>query len=157
MIELFTNSPEETDALASAISGFLARGDFIALKGELGAGKTRFAQGVAAGLGVSTGPVTSPTYTLMNIHSGRVPLYHFDLYRISSEDEIIDLGFAEYFNGNGVCLVEWPEKLSAELPADRLEIAFSVIDDSVRKIELTPFGSRFRDLLNKMNIPNKKG
>lgn len=152
-MELFTYSPEETDALAAKIADLVEPGDFIALKGDLGAGKTRFAQGVAAGIGVSKGsPVTSPTYTLMNIHAGRIPLYHFDLYRLSCEAEVVDLGFAEYFNGNGVCLVEWPEKLSAELPGERLEICFSYIDDSVRKIELIPFGARFTDLLKRMIV-----
>ncbi len=157
MKEFISSAPAETDALASAIALYLAPGDFISLKGELGAGKTRFAQGVAAALGVpSASPVTSPTYTLMNIHSGRIPLYHFDLYRLSSEEEVIDLGFAEYFSSNGVCLVEWPERLSAELPPDRLEVVFSYMDDSVRRIELIPFGSRFMDLLNRIIIPVKK-
>ena len=157
VIELCTHSPEETDALAEAIATLLAPGDFISLRGELGAGKTRFAQSVAAALGVASGtPVTSPTYTLMNIHVGRLTLYHFDLYRLSSEAEIVELGFTDYFDGNGVCLVEWPEKLSVELPAERLEICFSYIDDSVREIKLIPFGARFKDLLNRMIIPKKK-
>lgn len=153
MIEIVTHSTEETDALAARVASLLAPGDFISLKGDLGAGKTRFAQGVAKALGVAPGiPVTSPTYTLMNIHEARIPLYHFDLYRLSSEAEIVDLGFAEYFNGDGVCLVEWPEKLFHELPSDRLEICFSFIDDSVRRIELIPFGARFTDLLERMII-----
>jgi tRNA threonylcarbamoyladenosine biosynthesis protein TsaE len=137
-------SPEETRSLGIKLAGLLQSGDFIALHGELGAGKTLFAQGVACGLGVSREtPVTSPTYTLLNIYPARVPLYHFDLYRLNSDTDASDAGFEEYFFGDGVSLVEWPQRLVSLLPSDRLEIFFSYLDDQTRRIEFHPFGDRF--------------
>ena len=139
-----SGSPEQTESLGMTLAGLLQPGDFIALHGELGAGKTRFAQGVAYGLGVSREtPVTSPTYTLLNIYPARVPLYHFDLYRLNSDADAYDAGFDEYFFGDGVSLVEWPQRLVSLLPANRLEIYFSYLDDTVRKIAFHPFGDRF--------------
>jgi tRNA threonylcarbamoyladenosine biosynthesis protein TsaE len=137
-------SPEQTESLGIMLAGLLQPGDFIALHGELGAGKTRFAQGVAYGLGISREtPVTSPTYTLLNIYPAKVPLYHFDLYRLNSDADAYDAGFDEFFQGDGVSLVEWPQRLVRLLPADRLEIFFSYLDDHVRRIEFYPFGDRF--------------
>jgi len=137
-------SPEQTESLGARLAGLLRPGDFVSLHGELGAGKTRFAQGVAYGLGVSREtPVTSPTYTLLNIYPARVPLYHFDLYRLSSDADALDAGFDEYFYGAGVSLVEWPQRLVRLLPAERLEIFFSFLDEHLRKIEFHPFGDRF--------------
>jgi tRNA threonylcarbamoyladenosine biosynthesis protein TsaE len=137
-------SPEETRSLGIKLAGLLQSGDFIALHGELGAGKTLFAQGVACGLGVSREtPVTSPTYTLLNIYPARVPLYHFDLYRLNSDTDASDAGFEEYFFGDGVSLVEWPQRLVSLLPSARLEIFFSYLDDQARRIEFHPFGGRF--------------
>jgi len=130
--------------LGEKLADLLQPGDFISLHGELGAGKTLFAQGVAYGLGVSREtPVTSPTYTLLNIYPARVPLYHFDLYRLNSDADALDAGFDEYFFGEGISLVEWPQRLARLLPASRLEIFFSYLDDHVRKIEFQPVGDRF--------------
>ncbi len=145
---LVSGSPSQTESLGAALAGLLQPGDFISLHGELGAGKTRFAQGVAYGLGVSREtPVTSPTYTLLNIYPTRVPLYHFDLYRLASDADAYDAGFDEYFYGNGVSLVEWPQRLVSLLPASRLEIFFSYLDDNVRRIEFHPFGERFNNMM----------
>lgn len=132
-----SDSPETTEKLGYSLAQLLQPGVFIALHGELGAGKTRFASGLAKGLGVDPAiPVTSPTYTLLNIYQGRIPLYHFDLYRLHGDDDIVDLGFSEYFSGIGVCLVEWAERLDKELPQERLEIFMSYLDENIREIEL---------------------
>lgn len=147
-MRFLSDSPDATEALAGRLSQLLLPGDFISLHGELGAGKTKFASGVAKGLGVAPSiPVTSPTYTLLNIYEGRIPLYHFDLYRLSGDDEVIALGFTEYFYGNGICLVEWPERLHDELPQSRLEIRLNYLDEDCREIELISTSSRYDRLL----------
>jgi tRNA threonylcarbamoyladenosine biosynthesis protein TsaE len=143
-----SDSPETTDDLGISLGQLLQPGDFIALHGELGAGKTRFAGGIAKGLGVDPKiPVTSPTYTLLNIYQGRIPLYHFDLYRLHGDDDSVELGFSEYFNGNGICLVEWAERLENELPPERLEIFMSYIDENIREIVLIANASRYEKLI----------
>ena len=141
-------SPASTCYLAAAVAALLEPGDFISLKGELGAGKTTFAQGLARGLGVTADtPVTSPTYTLLNSYPTPIPLHHFDLYRLAGDDDAMAAGFDEYFSGSGICLVEWPERLSALLPDSRLEVLLEYQGDEARRIELHPFGDRFERLL----------
>lgn len=148
---LLSSSPERTEALGRLLAGLLQPGDFVALHGDLGAGKTCFARGVASGLGVAAGtPITSPTYTLLNIYAGRIPLYHFDLYRLSTDDDAFEAGFHEYFHGDGVSLVEWPERLVSLLPDHRLEIHFTQVDDQVRRIEFRPMGERFLRLVTRL-------
>ena len=118
---IVTNSSDETLAFASRMATYLKNGDVIALFGELGSGKTCFTQGVCKGLGVSE-PVTSPTFTLINEYSNSRMIYHFDFYRIGSEDEIYGLGYEEYFYGDGICLIEWADRVRNFLPANRIEI-----------------------------------
>ena len=147
-MRIISESPEATEQFGCSLGQLLLPGDFISLHGELGAGKTRLAGGIARGLGVDPAlPVTSPTYTLLNIYQGRIPLYHFDLYRLHGDDDVLDLGFSDYFSGNGVSLVEWSERLHAELPAVRLEIFMKYMDENVREIELVPVAPRFEKLL----------
>lgn len=144
-----TTSPVHTLSLGRAIAELLEPGDFVSLQGELGAGKTTLAQGLARGLGVAAEtPVTSPTYTLLNIYPTRIPLYHFDLYRLGGDDDALAAGFDEYFSGNGICLVEWPERLTSLLPESRLEILLEYQGDDARRIELRPFGKRFLQFVN---------
>jgi len=149
--ELVTLSAEETHALGAALGQILAAGDFIALIGDLGAGKTHFVKGVAAGLGVpDDDPVTSPTYTLLNIYPGRIPLYHFDLYRLASAEQVDDLGFAEYFSGDGVCLVEWAERLGYILPSEHLSINFFHSGDDRRRLVFSTAGARAEMLVRNL-------
>jgi tRNA threonylcarbamoyladenosine biosynthesis protein TsaE len=147
MFSLVSSCVEETVALGRALGKRLLPGDFIALLGGLGSGKTHFVQGVAAG--VDTPPevcVTSPSYTLLNEYAGRVTLYHFDLYRLQGDGDIRELGFEEYFYGDGVCLVEWAERLDQELPDQNLKIVFTQLDDTSRKIDFICNGSRYEKL-----------
>jgi len=147
-MRITSQSPEATEQIGFSLGQLLLPGDFVSLHGELGAGKTKFAGGIARGLGVDpTVPVTSPTYTLLNIYQGRTPLYHFDLYRLKGDDDVVDLGFTEYFSGSGVSLVEWAERIKEELPYDRLDIFLSYLDETVREIEFTPASSRYEKLL----------
>ncbi len=156
-MKIVSESPEVTEKLAFSLAQLLLPGDFIALYGELGAGKTKFASGVAKGLGVDPSiPVTSPTYTLLNIYDGRIPLYHFDLYRLSGADDAVDLGFPEYFHGSGVCLVEWPERMEEELPPDRLEIFLNYLDEGSREIELVSASPRYEKLIKMLPYGDKK-
>jgi tRNA threonylcarbamoyladenosine biosynthesis protein TsaE len=138
---LISRSPADTEGIGEALGAMLTSGIFISLHGELGAGKTQFARGVARGLGVAPHvPVTSPTFTLLNIYEGRLLLYHFDLYRLAGDEDARDLGFDEYFGAAGVVLVEWAERLAEELPAERLDISLSHAGDDCRQLELTPHG-----------------
>ena len=110
--------PEETRVLGQLFGKLADVGLVVLLNGDLGAGKTCFAQGVALGLGVSSAsPVTSPSYTLLNIHHGRIPLYHFDLYRLSQVDDLADLGYDEFAEGGGLTLVEWADRMTDALSA----------------------------------------
>lgn len=108
------------------LAAFLQPGDVVALVGELGAGKTRFAQGLAVGLGVPPAvPVTSPTFTLLIVYSqGRLPFNHFDFYRIEKADELVNIGAEEYLWGEGVCAVEWAERFPSALPEETLWVTF---------------------------------
>ena len=116
-----THAPEETEALGTKLALLLRPGDVIAFYGDLGAGKTAFTRGLAKGLGISD-PVTSPTYTIVNEYlSGRMPLFHFDMYRLGSSDELFDIGWEDYLSRGGVCAVEWSENVE-----DALEGAVTV-------------------------------
>jgi tRNA threonylcarbamoyladenosine biosynthesis protein TsaE len=151
MLTFSSGSAAETVALGERLGALLGEGDFIALTGELGSGKTQFARGVAVGVGVDPAvPVTSPTYTLVNPYQGRLPLYHFDLYRLVNANEIADLGFEEFFYGSGVCLVEWAERLGSLLPADRLTALFGYVDDTNRSISFDPHGARYEEIVSKL-------
>ena len=152
MLSIITRNADETATLGMRLGCLLKAGDFIALIGELGSGKTRFVQGVAAGLNVEPGrPVNSPTYSLLHIHSGRLPLYHFDLYRLSGDEDVEQLGFSEYFYGDGVSLVEWADRLHMEMPAERLTITFSYLGEDERRIAFTPLGNSYEALIIKLS------
>ncbi len=151
MFYLVSTSEQETVALGRELGKLLLPGDFIGLIGDLGSGKTYFVRGVAEGDDVATDVcVTSPSYTLLNEYAGRVPLYHFDLYRLRGDADIFALGFDEYFYGCGACLVEWAERLDEELPGENLKICFSYIDETSRKIEFICTGTRYEDLVREL-------
>lgn len=117
-----TNSPEDTFRLGEEIGRNASPGEVYTLTGDLGVGKTVFTQGVAAGLGIA-GPVNSPTFTILQIYEkGRLPLYHFDVYRIGDVEEMEEIGCDDYFYGDGVCLIEWAELIEEILPKDRISV-----------------------------------
>ena len=119
-----STSPEETEAVAAAMAAVLQPGDVIAYAGDLGAGKTAFTRGLARGLGVKEA-ITSPTYTIVNEYeSGRLPLFHFDLYRLESEDDLFDIGWEDYLERGGVCAVEWSEH-APELMKTAIRVSIS--------------------------------
>ena len=117
-----TRSPEETYELGKKIGQQARPGQVYTLTGDLGVGKTVFTQGVAAGLGI-TEPVSSPTFTILQIYEeGRLPFYHFDVYRIGDIEEMEEIGYDDYFFGEGICLIEWAELIEEILPKDRISI-----------------------------------
>ena len=126
-INLELKSSNETIKLGEIIGKSLNPGTIIALSGDLGAGKTVLVKGFARGLGVEEEP-SSPTFVIMNSYIGRMPLYHFDLYRLSDEDELVGIGYDEYFFGNGVCAVEWAERVQGIFPEDTIRIEIKMPD-----------------------------
>lgn len=118
---VITNSPEETKALGMQIGTDLTPGAVLCMYGDLGAGKTAFTSGLAQGLGV-TDYVTSPTFTIVNEYDGRIPLFHFDVYRVYDPDELYEIGFEEYFSRGGVVCIEWADLIPSLLPAQRTEV-----------------------------------
>ena len=122
MAEYVTNSPEETEALGRRLGEKLSPGAVVAFTGDLGAGKTAFTRGLARGLGISE-RVTSPTFTIVNEYEGgRLPLFHFDLYRLGSADELFDIGWEDYLARGGVCAVEWSENAARALEEDAVRV-----------------------------------
>ncbi|WP_078551290.1 tRNA (adenosine(37)-N6)-threonylcarbamoyltransferase complex ATPase subunit type 1 TsaE [Bacillus alkalicellulosilyticus] len=136
---------DETISLGEKIAKLFQPGDVITLEGDLGAGKTHFTKGVAKELEVKR-VVNSPTFTIIKEYSGRIPLYHMDVYRLEHSDE--DLGFDEYFNGQGVTVIEWASIIEEQLPEERLDIVIRIGIDGERSFIFTPRGDRY-DLLCK--------
>lgn len=127
MIRAATTSVDDTRALAAEIASLSAPGDLVVLAGDLGTGKTAFAQGFARGLGVDE-PVTSPAFILVRTYDGRLPLVHLDVYRLETMQEIVDLGIAELLDDGGVTLIEWGDAVAPALPADFLEVRLETAD-----------------------------
>ena len=147
MKEFLFRSPGEKCSLllGRAIGELLQPGDILALRGELAAGKTLLAQGIARGLGI--GPevrITSPTFTIINEYAGRLRLYHIDLYRISGPDDLDTLPWQESLFGNGAAVIEWPERLGRLLPAERWDIKFSICDEESREMLICGRGRKNR-------------
>ncbi|HID94629.1 MAG TPA: tRNA (adenosine(37)-N6)-threonylcarbamoyltransferase complex ATPase subunit type 1 TsaE [Candidatus Latescibacteria bacterium] len=128
-----TESPQETQKFGEELAPGLGPGTVVAFFGELGSGKTCLIQGICRGLGVVE-PVTSPAFVIINEYQGRLPVYHFDLYRIKSLFELYELGCEEYFYGSGVCLIEWAEKAGDLLPEDSLRVSLRRLAENVREI-----------------------
>ena len=143
-MEYITHSPEETEKIGAALAQKLNAGTVIAYRGDLGAGKTAFTRGLARGLGYAE-PVTSPTYTIVNEYlGGRLPLFHFDMYRLRSAEDLWDIGWEDYLDRGGVCCVEWSENV-AEALENPLTISIEKLGDTTRRITLEG-GSALADL-----------
>ncbi|HUY31841.1 MAG TPA: tRNA (adenosine(37)-N6)-threonylcarbamoyltransferase complex ATPase subunit type 1 TsaE [Pirellulales bacterium] len=140
----------DTAALGAALAAALPRRAVVALNGTLGAGKTRLAQAIAAGLGIDPREVVSPTFVLVQEHHGRTDLFHFDAYRIRDEAEFWELGSEEYFAGPGVSLVEWAERVPGCLPVERLEITIHVTGTTSRRFVMVAGGDEFDDVVARL-------
>lgn len=129
-------SEKETRKFGAAVGARVVAGTVIAIRGELGAGKTCFVKGLAAGLGIDPAQVTSPSYTIVHEHQGRLPLYHIDLYRLDREGEALTLGLEEYFEAGGVCAVEWAERAPELIPEEALQLDIQVTGPEDRRATL---------------------
>lgn len=162
-LDSISHSTAQTQRLGARLGELLKGGELILLNGQLGRGKTTFTQGLAQGMGIVE-PVNSPTFTLLKEYTRRPPagakqrsalnhtptppaLYHFDLYRLDDPGEIFDLGFDEYFQGSGVCVVEWAEKADLYWPADHLNIRLKILSETKRGLLFTAVGPRYCELL----------
>ena len=143
-MELITNSPEETERVGMALGAVLTPGTILAYEGDLGAGKTAFTRGLARGLGANE-QVTSPTYTIVNEYlSGRLPLFHFDMYRLASAEDLWDIGWEDYLERGGVCAVEWSENVR-EAMEDAITVRIEKLGEDSRRITIEG-GEKFADL-----------
>ena len=141
-MQFVSHSAEETERFGESLAQELRAGDVLAFTGSLGMGKTAFTRGLARGLGCR-GRVTSPTFTIVNEYEGKTPLFHFDMYRLGSSDELFDIGWDDYLARGGVCAVEWSERVSDALPGDTIfvDIARGEEGENMRVITVT--GGRF--------------
>mgnify|MGYP000814450756 FL=1 len=136
-MQFLSHSTQETEAIGEELAQKLRGGDVLAFTGSLGMGKTAFTRGLARGLGCR-GRVTSPTFTIVNEYEGRTPLFHFDMYRLGSSDELFDIGWEDYLDRGGVCAVEWSERVDDAMPADTLWVDIARgTDESDRIITIT--------------------
>ena len=146
-MKLISDSREQTLEMGRLIGEILERGDVVALIGELGSGKTCLTQGLAKGLGVEENvPVVSPTFTLINEYPGKIPLIHLDVYRLSGPRDLEDMGYEEYFEGGGIIVIEWAEKIRDILPAKTLFVGMRYIDENTREMILEGPGDKIRKI-----------
>jgi tRNA threonylcarbamoyladenosine biosynthesis protein TsaE len=152
-LTLNSASPAETEELGRRLGAILEKGSFIALKGELGGGKTCLTRGIVAGAAPqSSHLVASPTYAIMNEYPGPPPIYHFDFYRLVCGHEIVELGFEEYFHGQGICIAEWAERLGELIPRDHLEISCRIAGEERRTITIVASGPDSQALLERLTM-----
>ena len=146
---LKTASADETIRFGKKLGMLLSPGDVVALVGELGAGKTSLVRGIVQGLGVTDRRVVkSPTFSLVYKYEGRIPIYHFDAYRLEDAQEMLDIGSDEMIYGNGVAIVEWADKVLGCLPKEYLEITLTAVSENERNIEISGYGSRYDKIIN---------
>lgn len=146
-MEIILNGINETEEFGIRLGRLLEAGDILCLNGDLGAGKTTLTKSIGIGLGVEE-YITSPTFALINQYSGRMPVYHFDVYRLENAEELYDLGFDEYFYGNGVCIIEWADKIDRMIPKERITLDIEKgIGEDCRIIKLTGYGDSYDNLV----------
>jgi len=148
-IKTTLKTPQATLEFGELLGKYLMAGDVVALIGDLGTGKTQLAKGLARGVGVPEEYcITSPTYTIVNEYQGRTPLYHLDLYRLEGNSDLENLGYEEYFEGRGVTVIEWAEKISHLLPENRMEVHISYLGNDVREFEIIGFGDHYGKIVD---------
>lgn len=152
MLEIDSQSPEETHEVGFKIGKRLKPGDIVCLNGDLGAGKTTITKAIAEALGIEEN-ITSPSFTIVNEYYGDVNLYHFDVYRIDDIEEMYDIGYEEYFYSDGICVIEWANMIEDILPKERLELnLYNTSDSDSRKIEIEAFGERYEELIREAGL-----
>ncbi|HHT51051.1 MAG TPA: tRNA (adenosine(37)-N6)-threonylcarbamoyltransferase complex ATPase subunit type 1 TsaE [Eubacteriaceae bacterium] len=152
MKDFSTNSPQQTYEFGEKIGERLIAGSIVCLAGEMGAGKTALTQGIVKGAGIET-YVTSPTYTIINEYSGKLPIYHFDVFRLEDGDELYEIGFDEYLYGEGIVIIEWANLIKEFLPKEYLWIDIKKGEDfNDRTLTLIPKGNYYIELLKELKI-----
>ena len=141
-MQFLSHSAQETESIGESLAQELRAGDVLAFTGSLGMGKTAFTRGLARGLGCR-GRVTSPTFTIVNEYEGKTPLFHFDMYRLGSSDELFDIGWDDYLARGGVCAVEWSERVSDALPGDTIFVDIARGEEGENTRVITVTGGRF--------------
>jgi len=140
-----------TAKLGLALADVLSAGSVVALNGPLGAGKTRLVQSLAAGLGADRQDVVSPTFVVIHEYPTKTPIYHFDVYRIQDDDEFLELGPDEYFESDGITLIEWAERVENCLPSERMDIVIQIENATERSFELSAHGSSYESILTALS------
>lgn len=150
MMQIKINGLEETKDFGIKLGKLLNSGDILCLNGDLGAGKTTLTKSIGLGLGV-TDYITSPTFALINEYEGRIPVYHFDVYRLANVEELYDLGFDDYFYGKGVCIIEWADKIEKLLPKGRIVLDIEKgEDEDSRVINITGYGNSYSRVIKEL-------
>ncbi|MBC8590043.1 tRNA (adenosine(37)-N6)-threonylcarbamoyltransferase complex ATPase subunit type 1 TsaE [Lachnospiraceae bacterium NSJ-29] len=149
-LEIKLNSLQETEEFGIRLGKLLKSGDILCLNGDLGAGKTTMTKSIGIGLDVEE-YITSPTFALINQYRGRIPVYHFDVYRLENVDELYDLGFDEYFFGNGVCIIEWAEKINKMIPKEKIVINIQKgNNENERILHIDGYGKSYEDIIKEL-------
>ena len=148
MVKIYLENEEKTKDIGYKLGKLLNKKSVLCLIGDLGAGKTTLTQSIAKGLEVDD-YITSPTFTIVNEYEGRLPLYHFDVYRIGSSDEMYDIGFDEYINSDGVCIIEWANLIEDILPDEYLYIDIKYKENG-REMILTPIGEKYEEIIKEL-------
>ena len=146
-VTLLSKSADQTLRLGEKLAKHLREGDIVCLEGDLGSGKTTLIKGIAKGLKIAPAKVNSPTFVLMNAYQGRLPLYHFDLYRLAKREEIGAIGYEEFLYGGGVSVIEWAERLGPLTPKEYVRIELKHKDENERLIRLSAAGKRYFGIL----------
>ena len=154
VLDWISRSPEETRAYGERIGKLLKGGEWLALEGNLGAGKTHFIQGMARGLGIGDVPVTSPTFVFVHEFRGRRPFAHVDLFRIEREEDLLDLGLLEYLDSPWVVAIEWADKGGRFLPSERLTVRLTHRSETCRQIKIEAAGARAQKILDDLKRKN---
>ena len=150
-MHVLTDSPQKTRALGRLIARHAAPGDIVCLRGDLGSGKTVLTKGICSGLGINAQSVTSPTFVLLNRYEGRIPVFHFDLYRLDDPLDLAAIGYEEYLFGDGISIIEWADKLGCLEPAEYLQVALRAQGKEKRSITVRAKGTRYALLLEKID------
>jgi tRNA threonylcarbamoyladenosine biosynthesis protein TsaE len=149
-VTITSHTPRQTEQIGSLLGSMLAKGDIIALCGELGTGKTTLVRGMARGIGLEEGEVVSPSFTLVNEYEGPLRLFHIDLYRLADEKELIAIDYEEYLTADGVVVIEWADRLPQAIPADSLWITLRYLGTERREIVLRAEGDRYKMMIEEL-------
>lgn len=150
-VSVLSTSTEQTLRLGEKLARHLRKGDILCLQGELGSGKTTLIKGIAKGLKIAPAKVNSPTFVLMNAHEGKLPFYHFDLYRLEEIHEISSIGYEEFLYGNGIAVIEWAERLGALTPKEYLRVELKHQGENERLIQLSAVGKCYCSIIQKLS------